>query len=171
MGRFTEKLSRLRWAFVIYFAILVGVDVVAGWKMSRGWLGTWTGGWKLSTEAFLAVFFLVSGLLFALGFWLFSLLLQKKNGARIVLLIVGWLAVLDALSSWVFTSGSGSFGSWLAGLAPGLAWQKVFLVDRIKDFLGLFFWGYAIYVLQVDKEVKREFLALPADASGTGPSA
>jgi hypothetical protein len=59
-------------------------------------------------------------------------------------------------------------------LAPGLDWQRVLLVDRVKDLLGLLFWGYLIYVLQINAEVKRDFLGpLPLQTSGggtTGPT-
>lgn len=47
-----------------------------------------------------------------------------------------------------------------------LEWQRVLLVDRIKDFLGLVFWGYLVYILQVNPEVKRDFFQ-PPQASGT----
>jgi hypothetical protein len=54
-------------------------------------------------------------------------------------------------------------------LSPGLDWQRVLLVDRVKDFLGLLFWGYLIYVLQINAEVKRDFLEpLPLQTSGAG---
>ena len=175
MGRFAEKLSRLRWAFVVYFVILVGIDTVVAWKMAGGWLGsfpgTGLGRWRLTYWAFLLVYLLVAGLLLALGLWLFGRLPQRKNWARVVLLVVAWLTVLDAISSWLFTSGTSGFLPWIAGLAPDVDWHLAFLVDRIKDLLGFVFWGYAIYVLQVDKEVKGEFQTPPADASGTGPSA
>ncbi len=175
MSRFMEKLSRLRWVFVVYFFVLVGIDIVVGWKMAGGWQGSFAGTgldrWWSTYWAFLLFYLLVSGVLLALGLWLFGRLPQKKNWARVVLLIVAWLTVMDAISTWLFTSGNEGFLPWLASLAPGLDWHKAFLVDRIKDLLGLVFWGYAIYTLQLDREAKREFQAIPPAASGTRPAA
>jgi len=175
MSRFKEKLSRLRWVFVVYFFVLVGIDIVVGWKMTGGGLGSFSGSGpvrsRLSYWAYLLLYLLVSVILFALGLWLFGRLPQRKNWARVALLIVAWLTVMDAISTWLFTSGNEGFLPWIASLAPGLDWHRAFLVDRIKDLLGLVFWGYAIYTLQVDREVKREFQAVPPAASGTGPAA
>jgi hypothetical protein len=84
-----------------------------------------------------------------------------------VLLVVGWLTVADALSSFLLTSGAAGFMSWLDSLEPGLYWPRVVLIDRTKDFIGLIFWGYLIYILQFKPEVKHEFCA-SAQASGPG---
>ena len=173
MSGFPGKLARLRGLYIAYFAALIVIDMAASWKMAGGWLGGWPGKgqdyWSLSFEAFLAIFFLVTASLFALGFWLIHLTARKQNWARVVLLIVGWLTIIDALSSLLFTSQGAGFGSWLERLAPGVDWAKALLVDQVKDVLGLFFWGYLVYLLQFDAEVKREFPASGPDASGPGP--
>ena len=166
MNHFPEKMSRLLWIFIAYFAVLFVIDVSAGWKMAGGWSGGWPG---LPYRTFLAIFLPVSAVLFALGIWLLRLTAQKRRWARIVLLIVGWLTVIDALSSLLFTSSAPGVVPWLERLVPGVDWDKILLVDRAKDILALFFWGYLVYVLQFDRGVRGEFAA-PGPAS-PGPGA
>ncbi len=163
MSETTAKLSRLRWLFVIYFAAQLIVDLALGWDLAGGALerGSGLGRWHLSQGAFLTLILLTEGALLALGLWLFHLLLKKKNGARIVLLIVGWLAVLDALSSWLFSAQTAGLTPWLNRLEPGLDWHRAMLVDHVKDLLGLLFWGYLIIVLQFKAGVKRDFVKPP----------
>jgi len=169
MSQIDVKLSQLRKFFIIYFVVQIVVDLVLGWDLIRDErgrvLGYGPGRWNLSSGALLAVALIVAGLLLALGLFLFRQLQLKKSWARIVLLVVGWVTVADALSSFLLTAGVGGFMSWLDSLEPGVHWPRVVLIDRTKDFLGLIFWGYLIYILQFKPEVKREFCA-PAKASG-----
>lgn len=171
MSQIDSKLSQLRGLFIIFFAAQLIVDIVLGWDYARVGLGIWRGSGlgrlNLSRGALLALVLIVSGLLFALGLWLFRNLRQRKNWARLALLVIGWLAVADALLSFLFTSRGLGFMPWLRSLEPGLYWHRVILIDRVKDFLGLVFWGYLIYVLQIHPEVKRAFWE-PAQGSGTG---
>jgi hypothetical protein len=171
MSQNTARLTQLRWLFVVYFAAQLIVDIVLGWDLTRAALrdghGFWLGHLRLSHGGFLTLIFLGAGVLFALGLWLFHELLRKKNWARVVLLIVGWLTVIDALLGFLITSRATGFTPWLRDVVPGLDWQRALLVDRIKDFLGLIFWGYLIYILQVKSEVKRDFFP-PPQASGPG---
>jgi hypothetical protein len=161
----------LRGLFIVYFAAQLIVDIVLGWDLTRGTLGSWRGYGmghiRLSQGGLLALTLSGAGVLFALGLWLFQQLLRRKNWARVVLLIVGWLTAIDAPLSLLFTSRATGLTPWLINLAPGLDWQRVLLVDRVKDLLGLLFWGYLIYVLQINAEVKRDFLE-PPQASGPG---
>jgi len=66
--------------------------------------------------------------------------------------------VIDALTSLLLTSRTPGFSSWLSGLNLGMDWHRLMLIDRIKDLLGLLYWGYLISVLQFNAEVKRGFL-------------
>lgn len=171
MSETTAKLSRLRRLFVIYFAAQLVVDLALGWDLAAGPLGrgSWLGRWHLSQGAFLALVLLTEGALLAVGLWLFQLLLKRKNGARVALLIVGWLAVIDALSSWLFSSQTAGLTPWLNRLEPGLDWPRAILVDRVKDLLGFLFWGYSIIVLQLNAGVKRDFVnPPPAPGAKTG---
>ena len=170
MSQVTTKLHQLRGFFIFYFVAQLFVDVVMGWDLARVSLGRGRGFGPgrlgFSRGAFLMLTLLFAGVLFALALWFFQQMIQRKNWARIVLLIVGWVTVADALLSWLFTTQAGGFTPWLFSLVPGLDWQRALLVDRVKDFLGLLFWAYLIYVLQFTLEVKRSFLP-SAQASGS----
>lgn len=169
MSRFPDKLSRLRVAYVVYFAVLVLVDVVAAWRMAGGGgFGGGVGRPGLTYGAFLAIYLPVSAVLFALGLWLIGTAARRKNWARVVLLVVGWLTVIDALFSLLFTAGTPQFARWLGGLVPGVDWARAILVDRIKDLLSLAYWAYLVYVLQFDPDVKGEFATAGPPAQGQG---
>ena len=171
MSQTTAKLTQLRGLFIAYFMALIIVDVLLGWDLIRGSLGSWRGYglglFRFSQGGILALTLSGAGVLFILGLWLFRQLIRRKNWARVVLLIVGWLTAIDAPFSLLFTSRATGLTPWLINLAPGLDWQGVLLVDHVKDLLGLLFWGYLIYVLQINAEVKRDFLK-PPQASGPG---
>lgn len=171
MNGTTATLSRLRWLFVIYFAAQLIVDLALGWDLAAGALGRGfgLGRWHLSQGAFLTLILLTEGALLALGVWLFQQLIKRRNWARIVLLIVGWLAVLDALSSWLFSAQTAGLTPWLNRLEPGLDWHRAMVVDHVKDLLGLLFWGYSIVVLQFNAGLKRDFVnPPPAPGAKTG---
>jgi hypothetical protein len=87
---------------------------------------------------------------------LFYFLLNKKNWARIVLLIVGWLAVADVFASLMFSLNINQILKYFGSYTD---WNKLLLLDRVTDILGLFFWGYAIYILQFNSDVKRIFFS------------
>ena len=168
MNSITSRLKQLRTLFIIYFIVLLAVDFGLGWGLMRGdWPSFGYGLGHLSRGSMLTLILFFSGILFVVGLWLFQNLRQLKNWARVTLLVVGWLNVIDVVSSLLFASGQG-FLPWLERLVPGLDWQRVLLVDRVKDLLGLLFWGYLIYVLQLTPEVKREFLE-PPGSSGPEP--
>ena len=100
MSQTTAKLTQLRGLFVAYFAAQLIVDIVLGWDLTRGALGSWRGyglgGLRLSQGGLLVLTLSGAGVLFALGLWLFQQLLRRKNWARVVLLVVGWLTAIDA---------------------------------------------------------------------------
>ncbi len=173
MSQVTAKLHQLRGFFIVYFVAQLFVDIVLGWDLTRVSLGRGRGfgpgRMGFSRGAFLMLTLLFAGVLFALALWFFQQMIQRKNWARIVLLVVGWVTVADAFFSWLLTARSAGFTAWLFGLAPGLDWQRALLVDRVKDFLGLLFWAYLIYVLQFTPEVRRSFFP-PAQASGSATS-
>ena len=169
MNQITAKLSQLRRFFIIYFSAQLIVDIIIGWDLIQVGLGSWRGyglgRLQVSRGAFLPLILFVAGVQFALGMWLFRRLLQHKQWARVILLVIGWLTVADALLSFLFTSGTRGLVPWLNNLVPDLDWQRALLVDRIKDFLGFLFWGYLIYILQFNAKVKRDFLQPPQPTS------
>ncbi len=162
MSRITAKLNQLRVFFIICLAAQLLVDIVMGWDLipasSAFRRMHELGSLRLSCGSLLAIALLTAGALFALGLWLFQQLLRRKNWARIVLLVIAWLIVIDAVTSWLFTSWAMRLNPWMSRMAPGLDWHQALRVDRVKDFLGLLYWGYLIFVLQFDAAVKGEFL-------------
>lgn len=164
MGRFPWKIHQLRGFFVIYTIARLGVEIILGWGITGDIPEEGYQSWLTSPGLLLTLTILVSGAIFALGLWLFYHLLKKKNWARILLLVIGWLTVVDAITSLLFTSQVSNLAPWVARLAPGLDWKRIMLIDRTKDILGLIFWGYLIVVLQFDRQVKREFFQ-PIDSS------
>ena len=170
MSHFSWKAHQLRGFFVVYTLARLAVEIILGWGITRDMLGEWhfhgINRLLISPGVLLTLIIFITGIIFALGLWLFYNLLQKKNWARIVLLVVGWLAVIDAIFSLLLATRISGFPSWLTHLEPGLDWQRVMLVDRIKDILGLLFWGYLIVVLQFDHRVKRDFFP-PTDTTSS----
>lgn len=156
MSQVIAKLHRLRGVFVVYFVAKLAIEIFLtrdvlsgpGWGLER--LG-------LPPGTLLAVTLLTAAALFALGWWVFLHLLLKKNWARTLLLVVAWLAVIDATLTFLLIPRMAGMEHWLGRIAPGVEWNRLLLVDRVTDFLGLIYWGYAIYVLQIDPEVKRDF--------------
>lgn len=157
------RLAHLRVFFVLYMLAKTIVDVVLGSgicldSMEAGgisWLIRFVG----SHFAIPILAILSNGVLLFLGLVLFNFLLQKRSWARIILLIVGWLNVIDALSGILFHSQAARV---LSHFKFGMDWERILYLDRVTDILGLIYWGYAIVVLQFTTSVKQEFFAPPA---------
>ena len=173
MERIASKLSLLRGLFIAYFAALLLVDLVLGWDLTRavfeGGPAGWPGRLRMSHGAFIALTLSIAAVLFFLGLWLLLQAARRKNWARVALLVVGWLIVIDALTSLLFTSRTPGFSSWLSGLNPDMDWHRAMLIDRIKDFLGLLYWGTLIFVLQFNAEMKRGLLEPARSPRESGP--
>jgi uncharacterized membrane protein len=161
MARFTWKIHQLRGFFVVYTLVRLGVETILGWGVTRDMSvkGTYYEftRWLTSPGILLIMIILITAFILVIVLWLFSNLLQKKNWARILLLVIGWLTVVDAISGLLFTARGSNFIPWVTELVPGLDWQRIMFIDRIKDILGLLFWGYLIVVLQFDPKIKGEF--------------
>jgi hypothetical protein len=104
-----------------------------------------------------------NGVMLLLGLVLFHFLLEKRNWARIILLIVGWVNVVDAVSGLLFHDVASRFLSYFR---VGIDWDRILYLDRVTDILGLFFWGYLILLLQFSENVRREFFAPKVTTSG-----
>jgi hypothetical protein len=146
-----EKLYRLRLVFIIYFIAKVIVDVAFGSNISIPVRSNI----EISPMVFYVIAIFINLILFLIGLMLFYFLLNKKNWARIVLLIVGWLAVADVFVSMIFSSNINQILKYFGSYTD---WNKLLLLDRVTDILGLFFWGYAIYILQFSSDVRKIFL-------------
>jgi hypothetical protein len=152
------KLQRLRGIFVVYYILksIAGAVVafhilrpVAGFHGLRGW-----------SPGGLAVFSLtVMAAVLAIALFVFARLLELRNWARVLLLVIGWLAVIGAFFGLLMAAPGLEMSSWLRRLLPGLNldWQQVIQFDRVQKVFELIFWGYLIAVLQFDGEVRKEF--------------
>ncbi len=163
------KLYRLRGIFFVYFIVKSLVGAAVAWSVLRladpGQGGLMNGEIQVNFNKFqpgaLLLFTLVvTVLILAIAWVIFGQLLQRKNWARVLLLVIGWLTVISALFTLLASPRSGELGAWLSRLVPALAgmdWEKLLQYDRIQKVLELFFWGYLILVLQFDTAVRDEF--------------
>jgi hypothetical protein len=164
----TVKLTRLRGIFVAYYVLKSLAGVIVAWSLFRPLadgglpaLHGWTSG------AIAAFGLLVTALVLVLAWLVFGQLLLRRNWARVLLLVLGWLAVLSALFTLLASPQLSEMGGWLARLVPGLDldWQKLMEFDRVQKVFELLFWGYLISVLQFDGAVRDGFFPAPQDGT------
>jgi hypothetical protein len=155
-----NKVSQLRVLFVLYMLAKTIVEIVIGSKICLDSIDAGGMSWLIRffgshlAVPILAVF--GNGILLLLGLGLFYFLLQKRNWARIVFLVIGWINVVDALSGILFHSEASRI---LSHFRFGIDWDQILYLDRVTDILGLVYWGYLIHVLQFNDAVRREFFA------------
>ncbi len=122
----------------------------------------------ISTSSSLGLSFfsalVVTVLVLAIALLVFGQLLLRKNWARVLLLVIGWLTVLSAVFSLLGAARLADMGPWMARWLPEMDWEKLLQFDRIQKIFELLFWGYLISVLQFDHAVRDEFF--PAVAVG-----
>lgn len=147
-----KKLYHLRLYFIIYFLIKIIVDITLGSRLT----GDTAGYLHLSPAVFYTITIIINLILFLCGLLFFHFLLEKRNWARVVLLIIGWLAVADFISSLFVSS---NFRELVTHIDKLVDWDNLMFIDRITDFIGLIYWGYAIFILQFNNEVKNLFLS------------
>ena len=147
-----KKLYLLRLYFIIYIVAKIIVDIILGSYITNDTVSYL----KISPTVIYTFTILINFILFLFGLLFFYFLLKKRNWARIVLLIIGWLAVLDFISSLFLSSKIGELLTHIDRLAD---WDSLILIDRITDFISLIYWGCAIYILQFNNEVKNIFLS------------
>jgi len=155
------KLYRLRGWFVVYFVLKsVAGAVVAAIilkPIQHSQLGRL--GWRnFSPASLLFLSLVVTAVILAIALFIFGQLLQRRNWARVLLLVIGWLTVLSAVYSLLAFTQYKDAGSWIAGWLPEWDWQKLVNFDRVQKIFELLFWGYLIVVLQFDEAVKKYFL-------------
>jgi len=146
-----KKPSNLRLYFIIYFIAKVIVDVAFGSHITSDA----TKYLNISPAVFYGFAIIINLFLFLIGLSLFYFLLEKRNWARIVLIVLGWLVVLDVVSSLVFSS---NISEILTHIDRTTDWNRLILIDRVTDLVGLVFLGFAIYILQFSSDVKKIFL-------------
>jgi branched-subunit amino acid ABC-type transport system permease component len=159
------KLYRLRGIFIAYFVLKSLAGAVVAWSVFRTLAEERLRGMRGWTPKSLAgVSLMGTALVLALALLVFARLLRRKNWARVLLLVLGWLAVINALFTLLTSAQLSEMGAWVARLVPGLDldWEKLMQFDRIQKVFELLFWGYLISVLQFDPAVRNEFF--PAEA-------
>ena len=161
-----NRLIHLRTLFIIYMLAKTVVELVLGSKICLDSVDAGGMSWLIHIlGSRLALPFLTifgNGILLLLGLALFTFLIRKQNWARIVLLIVGWINVIDAVSGMLFYSQASRFLSYFN---VGIDWDQLIYMDRVTDILGLIYWGYVIIVLQFNDKVKQEFCAPPQETA------
>ena len=154
------KLQRLRGWFVTYYVLKsVAGAVVTAIVLKPDFLDRLrrAGRANLSSTSLLVYSLLVAAMILAVALLIFAQLLLRKNWARVLLLVIGWLTVLSAVFSLLASTQLGESSSWLYRLVPDLDWQKLMNFDRFQKIFELLYWGYLIAILQFDGEVKKEF--------------
>ncbi len=146
-----NQLSRLRLVFIIYILVKISFDIAAGGRIISGL----TSSFSISPETYYAFAIGINLLIILIGLLLFYYLLDKRNWARIVLLIIGWLAVADFFSGLLFSSRGIEL---LTRIDSATNWNAIIQIDRVTDFISLIFWSYAIFILQFNTEVRKLFL-------------
>ena len=93
-----------------------------------------------------------SVLLLLLAATLFNALLRLEGWARIVVLVIGWITVCSAALNFLTLPGAMElYGPVLELAGPG--WPALAAVSVLTKAADLAFWGWAIYVLQVNPAV------------------
>ena len=147
-----KKLHHLRLYFIIYFITKIIIDVTLGNYITNDT----TSYLHITPTTFYIFTIIINLILFLFGLLFFYFLIEKRNWARIVLLVIGWLAVLDFISGLFLSAKIGELLTHIDRLAD---WNSLILIDRITDFISLIYWGYAIYILQFNNKVKNIFLS------------
>lgn len=156
MDLIERKLRRLRGWFIAWFAveafigIVVSVTVLDG--LHRVGLPGLGGGMDALSLGVVPSLFILA-ILMGLALWVFQALLQLQNWARLVLLVLGWFSVAEAVTSVLATGGLGM----LRGCLPGIDLAGLALVSIITNALKLVFWSYVIATLQFDPGVREAF--------------
>ncbi len=153
------KLYRLRGIFVAYFVLKSLIGVVVAWSVLQPMAGRRFGGWGGAPGSLAFFSLMVAALILAVALLVFGRLLQRRNWARVLLLVIGWLAVIGAVFSLLMTTPSSRFAAYIAQWLPDMDWEKLMNFDRFQKVFALLFWGYLISVLQFDTAVRDEFFS------------
>jgi hypothetical protein len=155
-----NRLVHLRTLFIVYILAKTIIEIVLGARICLDSLQAGGMSWVvrlLGSHLAVPILTIISnGVLLLLGLALFHFLMQKRNWARIILLIVGWINVVDALFGFLLYDAASRL---LSHFSFGIDWGQILYLDRVTDTLGLIYWGYAIIVLQFNDKVKQEFFA------------
>jgi hypothetical protein len=160
-----KKLSLLRTIFVVYIIVKTVIETAFEGYISNEYLQYLNnfGIFGLDYKPYLFVIFVFIinfVILLPLGFLVFHFLLKKMNWARILLLIIGWLTVLDALYGLIFAH---QVSIMVNHINKSIDLKNLMFLDRITDILGLLYYSFLIYTLQFSTSVKQLFLTVPEE--------
>jgi hypothetical protein len=150
-------LSGLKISFIVYFIIKTIIDIYLVTinrdifdELNRYGVTDI----NVTTESMVLIIFLINALLFIIGLWLFNALESKKEWARVLLIIAGWLVILNFFLGVILSSQSVEM---LKDLRITVDWDKLILEDFISDLLSLVYFSFIIYMLQFNMKVRQMF--------------
>ena len=152
-----KKLYQLRAYFIIYIVVKMIIDIIFGKEVIVNSFKYFTPFMKaiyLSTNILYLIICFTYVLIIMAGIILFHFLIRKKMWARNLLLIFGWLAVIGAVSGALFQR---QFVGILNFVDSEINWRYIMLLDRIEDIFGVIYWGFLIYTLQFNNNIKQMF--------------
>ncbi len=152
-----KALSRLKNLFIIYFIIKTAIDIylITENKDVFDDLGKYgLTDIPLKADLMLIIIIAVNVLLFVIGMWLFNNLESKKEWARVILIIIGWLAVLDFIAGLLLSSQNLEA---LKELRLSIDWEKLLLIDNISGLFSFIYWVFLISTLQFNMKVREMF--------------
>jgi len=166
-------LRRLRAWFVVWFVVQSAagtaiaayiVDELRRHALFRYAMGSVSPGFTLTAGI------AVSTLLLVLALLVLAALLELQPWSRTVLLVVGWITVVSAITSLLALPGSAGVLEPAVGAAGG-DWLTFEAVNALTKVLDLAFWSWVIYTLQINPGVRSAFVHAPRGAAGAGSGA
>jgi len=150
-----RKLTYLRLFFILYIAIKIVAEIAFGSGIYEESLqDVPVPEFIRSPAAFIITTILSNAFLFLIGLLFFYYLLKQKNWARITLLVIGILNIVDGGSALLFNEKIMALMSQLFNVG---SMNQVIVLDRVTGILALIYWGYVVYLLLADEEVKELF--------------
>jgi hypothetical protein len=167
MSAADARLRGLRTWFVVGLVVQLVVGTVVAVQVTEMLGRSAYGGYRIDAgpRELVVVSSLLAGIgLLALALLVFHGLLQHRNWARLVMLVLAWLSVAGAVTSFLSAPLLGVTGGWIARALPGVDLGWLAGASLLSNALKLVVWGYVIAVLQFDHEVRAAF---PAAVAGT----
>ncbi len=156
----TERLQHLRGWFVVYFVFqsIVGTWAAAVTLQSIGDSPPVRELQDVSAGLVVVSSLVACLLIFGVALALFHQLLQRRNWARITMLVIAWLSALSAAASLLSSPALLSPSGWLERILPGVNWGLLFLTSAVTNLASLVYSVYMIRTLQSNEQVRAEFL-------------
>lgn len=162
-------LRRIRSWFLVWFIVEAAAGTaVAAYVLERMGLHSLlrqaTGG--VGAAGTIVSGIVVSLLLLLLGLAVLEALEARRPWARLVMLVIGWVTIVSAALNLAMLPGAaGLFGSVIA--ITGTDWPALAAVSLLTKLGDLAYWGWVVFVLQMNGAVREAFLcsaSLPAEA-------